>query len=72
MKRLASGSRRLYDPVNVNGVGSDNMKPLFLGLGLLFMPMLCAAQPATDPLDTLIVEYEAYVSDVNPEKAYAS
>jgi len=69
MKRLASGSRRLYDPVNVNGVGSDNMKPLFLGLGLLLMPMLCAAQPASDPLDPLIVEYEAYVREVNPEKA---
>ena len=59
----------LYDPVNVNGDRSDNMKPLFLGLGLLLVPMLCAAQPAVDPLDPLVAEYEAYVRDVNPEQA---
>tara|TARA_R110002124_G_scaffold20971_15_gene81519 strand:- start:3680 stop:5476 length:1797 start_codon:yes stop_codon:yes gene_type:complete len=59
----------LYDPVNVNSDRSDNMKPLFLGLGLLLVPMLCAAQPAVDPLDPLVAEYEAYVRDVNPEQA---
>jgi uncharacterized protein (DUF885 family) len=45
------------------------MKPLFLGLGLLLVPLLCAAQPAVDPLDSLVGEYEAYVREVNPEQA---
>ena len=45
------------------------MKPLFLGLGLLLAPMLCAAQSAVDPLDPLVAEYEAYIRHVNPEQA---
>lgn len=45
------------------------MKPLFLGFGLLLSTMLCAAQSCADPLDGLVVAYEAHIRDANPEKA---
>ncbi len=69
MKCLASPSRRLYDPVNVKGRGSDKLKPFILGLGLILMPLLATAETTPDPMDALVGAYEAYVRDVNPDQA---
>ncbi|KCZ91611.1 DUF885 domain-containing protein [Hyphomonas johnsonii] len=45
------------------------MKPLIFGLSLLICPLLATADPAPDPMDAIVVAYEAYVRSVNPEEA---